>query len=385
MLRRRTIKKLRVAACTALERSRLGGVLDLMEARFPVREYWLPEDIRTLTAAALNYDGDWQAWRELTGGPDGVVPAHTAMSPFPANDRQWWECGAAALMVLTLEACGEPCGHLFHHIHANETAGVFNGLLAMLAKRIARRWRNGATKHPPMTAMAHLSAIDGSGYGPACLCGRLLLNEATILSGGRQQEVKGVVTTLALTAMTAVLVARNRDRVRFMKQSRDLTDNLVSGHPVKSLNGEVADQTPDHDRPVTPASLLGMARRFGDYRRSLVYQYGDFGCSVLLCGDSRFEFLNRHRSYDLDRPTVVIAPRQGTCSADRAYPLITSSFPDRDIWVRTITSKRRRISDYFREKPTACCLEDENHAVQEILLQHDGSDWRHLSGCLCRD
>lgn len=81
MLTRRKFKRLRVAACTSIVRERIGGILDLLEAEYPIGDLWLPDGIRELTAAAVGFNGDWAGWVDSAGGHDvGLRPKGTAFT-----------------------------------------------------------------------------------------------------------------------------------------------------------------------------------------------------------------------------------------------------------------------------------------------------------------
>lgn len=386
MLARRKIKRLRVAACTSLVRERIGGVLDLLEADFPVGEYWLPDDIRELVTAAMAFNGDWRGWDELAGnaGSDHTMnPGCTSVAP---GDTGRWLEGAVILLELGFRACGEPLHGPVSRPAKGSEGSRLAGLLTVLAERATTRWRAGDDAGALLGAMTSVYAAGGDGAGLARICGRLLLEEADRLPGGVDRGLKAQVTTLALAGMTAALLARTTARIQFFRGEDRLTDRLISNHPIKVLNGLPVHRWPKQADPVSPKAMLALVKRCCNHSRSLVFQYGEASCSVLLCGDSRFSFMGHRGTLLLDRPTATLVPCQGGAVAEKAYRHITSMAPEMDLWVRGAPMGTRKMSNYFRYKQNSLCLEHcQHHAVQEILLRNDGLGWERLAGCLCRD
>ena len=67
MLTDRLVRKLRVAVCSSTCSERLGGILEIMEAEFPVVEYWFPEKVELVPEMAHRFNGDWDGWLKLLG------------------------------------------------------------------------------------------------------------------------------------------------------------------------------------------------------------------------------------------------------------------------------------------------------------------------------
>lgn len=386
MLTRRKFKRLRVAACTSIVRERIGGILDLLEAEYPMGELWLPDGVRELTAAAVGFNGDWAGWVDSAGGHDVGLEPGQRHSHHAGSGGQWWLSGAATLLELGLYACDELPGGVPEPPEAHDGESRLERLLSALVERASMRRRGDSDIQALHAAVAAAFTAGWNDTGLARLCGKLLLAEADRLPGGAERGRKALVTTLALTGMTAALLESTAARVHFFQGMDRFTDRLISGHPVKILNGEPLERWSRHTGKVSPETLLTLVKSTQGNSRSLVYQYGEASCSVLLCGDSRFSFMGRKRPFLLDRPTAALAPFQGGPSAERAYRHIASLAPDRDFWVRGAPMGTRKISNYFKKKSNSLCLEHcQHHAVQEILLRNDGLGWLRLAGCRCSD
>lgn len=219
------------------------------------------------------------------------------------------------------------------------------------------------------------------------MCGQTLLKEANRHPGGTERGLKATLTGMALGILAAYQLDAHSDRLRFFQYTSRREDYLVPHHPMLCLNGIASD--PLQDLPATThiEDVIRLARKVSSRKRGLVFQYGEAACSVLFCGDSRMNFLGRHETIDLDRPTIVTAPRQGATSGDAAYRHITSSKAGDDIWVRGHNPSVSKVSSFYQNLPDKTCLWNCHHnTMQEIVIRYDRGNWRTLSGgaCPCR-
>lgn len=391
MLSERKIRKLRVVACTSLCRERLGGILDLLEADFPVGEYWFPYELKALCEAASQFNGNWNGWIQAAHGHkddpstgnkgDATTPLTNHLDQGPG-----WLQSSSILFALAMTACEEICLESWVGTSTVSPDQLLSALLERLAGRAATRWSDASGPTTLLATMSKQYAKGGAQVGLARMCGQLLLEEAERLPGGVERGLKSVVTTLTLTGMVAAYLATTPATLRFLKTNGNEMEHLVSGHPVKCFNAHVSQTGCLSSEPTTPVSILNSVKNLSGHRQSLVYQYGNGQSSVLICSDSKFCFLGRGKKLHLDRPTVIVAPRQGGTPAEQAYVRIHSDNPEQDIWVRSHNSYARKISTYFKEIPEKICLANcRDYTLQEIMLRFNGSYWERLAGgtCVC--
>jgi len=383
MLRERKIRKLRVAACTSLCAERLGGILDLMDAGFPITEYWLPDTMRQIARSATLFDGDWQGWLHCVKAyPQSRENRDDKRQSWLNTDNDWWLIAAITLLELAHTAAapvpGIPGGN-------GDAGNRLAALLDSLSSRAASRWCAPLSGETILDTLTKQYALGGDTPALAKLCATMLLEEVALLPGGEDRGIRSAVTTLVLTAMVAARLANSDTKVRFFATAPGLTEHLVSGHPIKCLNGaDVSESIKGRGLANTPEDIMKLIKRYAGHRQSLVYQYGDSNCSVLLCGDSRFGFVGNGKNFNLDRPTVVLAPRQGNKTNERAYSRIQSKIPEQDIWVRSHYSYARKVASAFKEREAKLCVGNcHDYTLQEILLRHNDTLWTQIAGGVC--
>ena len=404
LLEDRKVRKLRAAICTSACQERLGGILELLDSGHNVAEYWLPEGLEAITEMARRFNGDWEGWLKLLD-KDSTKPAISSQQPWPKllqtgppNDVQRRLEGASVLIGLALTACLGWSTYTnlsretyWGHGRRDPMAGLthyFNWTLEILSDRAARRWRENKT--PITRILRRMGWQLYHGGGPedlALLCGRLLLAESELLPGGDERGTRAIVQGLAMAAMTAALLAKTTPKLRFFRQTGRLETTLVPRHPIKCVNGIEVSPLEGLAPTATPQALLNEAQFLSAHRNGLVFQYGDPDCSVLFCSDTRMSFLPQNHKFQLDRPTVITAPRQGTCSSERAYNFIASTNPRRDVWVRSHYSNARKVSSDFKKQHNKTCLNNCVHlTLQEILIEYADNQWTHLAGggCVCK-
>lgn len=404
LLTERKVRKLRAAVCTNMCTERIGGILELMESGYAVSEYWLPASIDRLLTCARFFNGDWDTWLHLIQGEGCKTPATSIAEgwdeqrPPSRSQRERDRLGdTATLLGLGVSAClgWSPYGHLSPEIFSGADSSQFPGLipffdstLAVLSSRIEERNHRADARVGSLLRDAGISLFAGGGPDELALqCGRLLLAEAQQLPGGPERGQRAVVTTLALGTMAGALLSRTKSTVRFHTPTGRLENLLVPHHPIRCVNGaplETHARIPDS---LKPDEILREVKQATGYRDGLVYQFGNAGCSVLFCGDSRLAFLARDERLRIDRPTVVVSPRQGSPSAERAYDRILSTRPGQDVWIRTHLSYAHKVSTYFKTKPNKHCLTHcRDYSLQEILLRCEQDKWATVSGggCICQ-
>jgi len=402
MLTDRKVNKLRAVVCSSPSPERLGGIIELMEAGHPVAEYWLPDRLEILPELARRFSGDWEGWLGLVsssnrGGDSTLYDWGGGINPLPDDNSLRRLQGAAVLIGLAMTAClgwapykGMSRDAFFGGDRADPSSGLahfFGWTLELLSDRAATRWENdeGAAGRI-LRRMGWRLSLGGSLEETVLLCGRLLQAEAEMLSGPEGSSIKGTVQSLTMAAMLTAMVAKTESRVRFFRQTGRLEDHLVPKHPLKCLNGIEVSPLSGVVPLVSPERLFRETRGLTGRSEGLVFQYGDRGCGVLFCGDTKMNFLGSEQPVILDRPTVIAAPRQGNCSSDVAYARIESQEPERDMWVRSHFSYARKVSDNFKWQANKQCLNNcVHHAVQEILLEYSGQSWIVKSGgsCIC--
>lgn len=393
MLTERKVRKLRSVVCTNVCPNRLGGILDLLECNWPVGEYWLPRTIAELTDTACRFNGDLASWLEFAGNrkvkcnasPSLVVPTFS-----PLGRKQGWLQGSAVLLALATAIClDDPLEKLQTNApRIQEAPGEsLSFLFSRLTRAGAQRW-DGAYR-PIISDLSRMGKrlLDGGGTSDlGVLCGRALLAEANRLPGGEARGLRSTASALALAGLTAALLSRTPSRVRFFSERSRLISHLVPRHPVRCLNGTEASLPDNACTATTPEDILAEAKALGTHHRSLVFQYANRRCGVLFCGDSKLFFTGKNKGIRLDRPTVVVAPKQGGAPAEQAYASILSDSPEENLWVRGHVSYARKVSASFKEMSSKLCLGNcRNHAIQEILLRFSETTWAQLAGgrCVC--
>lgn len=397
LLSDRSTRRLRAAVCTSACRERLGGILDLMENGNSIAEYWLPSSLKELTSKAAQFNNDWSGWAQESiriPRPDKLNNIRQILH-FPLRSSGWLD-GSCHLIRLATAICLNSPAQI--HIHPtprrqwtdtadNPTTPFLTMMLELLADRACLRWRNNRTAINSIFRRMGWRFFNGGGDADmAILCGRLLLAEADLLAGGEERGAQSLVTTLALTAMTAALIAKTSPKVRFIRDCKQLEEHLMPRHPIRCINGKEEHRRFEYTGKTTPKSLLRTIKSMTGHKGSLVFQYGDSDCGALMCGDTKLTFLKNGERLQIDRPTVIAAPRQGSPASERTYAHIESTAPERDIWVRSHFSNSRKISVLFKEQPDKLCLFNcRNQTLQEVMLQFSNSAWLPIAGgnCAC--
>ncbi|MUM77271.1 hypothetical protein GKC30_06470 [Pseudodesulfovibrio sp. F-1] len=398
----RRTRGLRAAVCSLPTPGRLCGLLELMEVQYPVAEYWLPEGLASLPAAAARFDGDWAGWRRqiLSTEPDTAEPAALAerepcFGTVRGALREGWPGdsrlrGAAMLVALALTGCLD-AALAVHMAHLASDMGNETGTIRFLGRALAElagRMRPVPDASATARAVIRLLEVAGwrmlSGGDPADLvmvCGRLLL---ALSARPGQSESGPLLRNLALAAMAAAQLDRVNARVRFFRPLPWLEGRLVPRHPMKCLNGTEVPPLAGLPDAASPAEMVRRVRRMADPDSALVFVYGEAGCGALLCSGTRLMFLDRGDSIRLDRPSVVTAPRCGSATAERAYPFIVSDHPGRNVWVRGFLPPTRKVASSFEAQQTKICLNNcRTLAMQEVLLVFEGGHWNREAGGDC--
>jgi len=398
----RRTRGLRAAVCSLPTPGRLGGLLELMAMRYPVAEYWLPEGLASLPAAAARFDGDWSGWRREIlrregdkAGPSalagsGSLPG-TGVNAAPSGRQGGAGLrGAAMLVALALAGCLEEDAAARVADRASGMQGEAGTarFLARALVELAEAVRPGpgtAAKEPGgsrLLEMAGWRMLAGNGPAElAMVCGRLLL---ALSVRPRRSGHGALLRGMALAAMAAAQLGRVDARLRFFRPLPWLEERLVPRHPMKCLNGVEVSPLVGLPDAVCPAELVRRVRRLADPDNALVFVYGDARCGALLCSGTRLMFLDRRDSVRLDRPTVVAAPRRGAATAERAYARIVSDRPERDVWVRGFLSPTRKVASSFEAQQTKVCLNNcRTLAMQEVLLDFEGGRWNREAGDDC--
>ncbi|WFS62544.1 hypothetical protein LF599_18105 [Pseudodesulfovibrio thermohalotolerans] len=378
MLRERRVGKLRVAVCTSASPERLGGILDLMESGYPVGEYWLPDSLRVLAAAARDFDGGFPDWLVRCGWPVPVEASFPMPNTMPPVQEGHPLTACAELALLGTAAC---TGRLPVEPRPLAPAETFPAVSRMLLSSLAETGNGGLLQ----------LCLDALGRdekrnlpASAVLCGRLLANRAEALPPSTHRVARQVGMTFALAVMAEGLLARGGIRVRWFRQTGRLEEHLVPRHPVMCLNGVEAADRGAEPRRMSAASLLQAARRISVPGAGLVFRYGDADCGVLVCGNSRLSFLGRRGVLPLARPTVITAPQLGSPGGEGAYGRVRSADPGADAWVRAKCFRSRRVAEGFMRQAVRYCLCNcRDRTLQEILLVFDRGRWRRLAGGVC--
>lgn len=392
LLEERKVKKLRAAICTSASEERFGGIIELMEAGFAITEYWIPEEILKTIEAASRFNEDWTEWAALIGKTPNSTPL-TLQSPKDDSAPRTFS-SAATLAKLALEFLpAKPNTKSFEQGLGDELTPntgcldrYFEHILYILTNRARSIRKISSLAGGTFKLLRNHLAQDETLESAVLLCGRLIMEEAKQLPGGTERGHKAVMQGLALAIMAAALLSRRTIKTRSFRHTGRRESYLIPRHPIMCLNGVEVDPRQELPKKVAPATIYQLARDLSAHKNSLVFQYGDIGCSALFCSDSRMMFLERNEKLNLDRPTIITAPRQGTTSGERAFAHITSVAPDNDIWVRSHYSNARKVSVYYKQQPNKICLSNcRDLTLQEILLNFDNNKWRIRAGgtCVC--
>jgi hypothetical protein len=402
MLGDRRMKKLRAAMCSSVCPERLGGLLDLMDAGWPVTEYWLPDALEVLPELARRFNCDWNGWLVMLGLPesgDGVDNdgCRGDVALLPDDKSRCRLEGAALLIGLGTVAClgRSPYNNLsrraiFCGNSVDPSLGVTRFLgktLGILSDRAGARGRSQTPVVERVLRRAGWRLLSGGSLEDMALaCCDFLHAESELMTGGKGNGLRTVIDGLILAARAATMMAKSTSRFRFFRQTGKREDHFVSRHPFKCHNGQEGSLLPQLASVSSPEMILKELERMGGRNEGLVFQYGDARCGALFCGDTKMNFLGKGHSVLLDCPTVVTAPGQGNSSFDSAYARIVSRDSSRDIWVRSHFSYARKVSDCFKEKEEKFCLNNCFHyAVHEIVLSYSDGRWnRETNGsCFC--
>ena len=382
LLGERQVRNLRAVLCSSVTPGRLGGILELLRAHHPVREFWLPEGLEILPELARRFDGDMAGWLAAATGK-GVAPGDApGVWPGLAQGVSRRMQGGAMLLALSMAASLGSWRGVLPPGREVEPSSIFIYILQRLARRAADRW--GREAEPAWTMLWTLGCRLLEGGGPtdlACLCGRLMLDELDRGVPTIRRSVHSAIRVMVLAAMTAVLSDGNDAEFRFFRPVDRLADHLVARHPIKCLNGVESFPLPGLPRSAGAETILGAAMDLATPHAGLVFLYGEAQCGALFCGDTRLGFLGRGNFLRLDRPTAIAAPGRGGCHAERAYYRIVSGDPEADVWVRGfLPSSCKASRAYLRQKNTLCLNDLRTRALQEILLRFEQGAWQRQSG-----
>jgi hypothetical protein len=399
MLADRRVRKLRAAICSSISPERIGGIVEIMEAQYPVTEYWFPESMEAVPEMARRFNGDWDGWLGKLGLSDGgggnpVACWQEAESLAGDESRRRLE-GAAILIGLAVTACfgwspykGLSRNSFLYGEKKQTSSGLvsfFEGVLKLLSERTQSYGKDEISSGN--------STLRGLAYRPfqcerveylALLCARLLNAEAKFMSSRGERNAQAIVQGVTLAAMAAASLAKTKASVRFFRLTGKLEEYFIPRHPFMCLNGVEVSPLLGLSRRITANRMFQATRNLARQSDGLVFQYGDGNCGILFCGDTKMAFLNSGQVLTLDRPTVITAPRQGNCSSDQAYGRIVSKDPNYDVWVRSHYSYARKVSALFKEKQNKFCLNNCVHrTVQEVLLSNFDGRWNRIAGANC--
>ncbi|EGB15048.1 hypothetical protein DND132_1842 [Pseudodesulfovibrio mercurii] len=390
LLRERRVGRIRAAVCTSASPERLGGILDLMDADYPVGEYWLPEGLLDLAGAAGAFDGGFPDWLVRCGWPvpvEASFPVPDTLPPVGGGDLS----AGATMALLGAAAC---TGRLPVRPRPLTPESAFASVTEMLLAGTANRG-GGELLSLCLDGLSRAADVDPGTR--AVLCARLLACRAEGLAVSTHAAAREMAGVLALAVAVQGLLFRGGVRVRWFRQTGRLEERLVPRHPVMCLNGlpvpEGREGVSDPVRPgrgegaparVSAPAVFQAVRRLGASASGLVFRYGDAECGALLCGESKLSFLGRRGTLALTRPTVVAAPQLGGLGGEEAYGRIRSVAPEADVWVRSHGSHARRVAEGFRHQAVRLCLRGcRDRTVQEILLAFRQGRWDRLSGGSC--
>lgn len=378
MLRERKVRKIRVAVCTSEVPGKLGGILELMASGYPVSEFWLPETLELLPEMARHFSADIDVWRKLVGsGAEKCEPfLWTAFGGPCADDSHRRLLGAAACLALGVSCLpGQGGGDVVHE----SLESLVLHMLEILSRRVER----------DSASLLYHGVAQDAGFSrrieeQIVLCGRLLLEETESSMG--KQGAGMVGRGLAMAALAAVFSSHASAKLRYFRRLDRQKDELVPYHPLRCLNGMEVNPRDENVAEAEPESLELLAARMGKGQDGLVFQYADYHCSVLFCGEGRMSFLKRGQSLCLDRPSVVVAPSKGSCVADRAYEHIVSLNTEQDVWVRGFLPSSLKISPYYKNRYRRLCLNNcMTNTLHEVYLSFDDGVWNVNSGGCCQE
>lgn len=386
LLEERRTRKLRAAVCTSATPGRLGGILNLLQARFPVREYWLPEGLAILPELARRFNGDLDGWLAAAGrsAPDEKTASLHWRIPTPEGAGNRLQ-GAACLLALAMAASRGSWQDVLPPGGERDPASILLYIMRLLSRQAAARWSGAGEETGTVLWTLGCRLLEGgSPENLGALCGRLMLDELDREGRALPRPLRDAVRVMILAAMTASLADREKADFRFFRPASRMVEHLVARHPLKCLNGVESAPLAGLARIAGPETILSLAGEMAQSGSGLVFQYGEARCGALFCGDTRMGFLGKGEWLNLDRPTVVAAPGSGSCSLERAYDHITSGAPSADVWVRGFLPKSHKVSEAFRRQENKFCLySSRNLLFQEILLRFDKVGWLHEAMSRC--
>ena len=277
MLTDRLVRKLRVAVCSSTCSERLGGILEIMEAEFPVVEYWFPEKVELVPEMAHRFNGDWDGWLKLLGLSGYEIDNDRAgwISPVKILDGDGSHRrleGAAVLIGLAVTACfgmspykGMSRSAFLYGGEDATPAGLihfFEKTLVLLSDRAAARSKDetGAINRILRRTGWRLFS-SGSLEDIILLCGRLLNVESQRMKGNGGRGMRIVVHGLTMAAMMAAMLTKTESHIRFFSWTGKLEKHFVPRHPLICLNGVEAPSLPEVAPVTTPGMIFQEIRR----------------------------------------------------------------------------------------------------------------------------
>lgn len=397
MLTDRRVGKLRAAVCSSTTPERIGGILELLENGYNVKEYWFPNTVGVLAAMARRFNGDWKQWIKLThpGTPNPEICTQRHSSGIPPKDFLSRNMKSAITLIgLAAATCLGRSPVIAPHDDSSQdqifpsTPGLpyfFDRIFSLLTDQISTHWSK--ENAPTNRLLNRMGQKLFSSNGPEDLivvCGQLILAETDRPECTLPKETKRMVRELIVAATISAMLTKNSATLRFFRQTDTLCNTLIPRHPFKCLNGIEALPAEFLPKECLPKDIFHYSQNEIRKKEGLTFRYGDGQCGVLFCGDTRLSFLGKQGKIQTDRPMVIAAPRQGYCSADRSYKRIISYNPNRDVWVRSHYSYARKVANSYREKPLKYCLNNcVSLTVREILLRFDTDRWNTESGGSC--
>lgn len=378
MLRSRGVKKLRAAIVTHFDPDHVDGILSLIGQGFPITECWLPQSLADVCRSAVGLNCDMRRWHEAEDAAPTELPASRESDVQDSGPvRNIFYSGGRRLAGLALDCALR----LSEKGSPQDFDALWQGISTCTDQNcapdayfsVARKLISGSRES--VFDMAR-DICGGNGYR---LCAVAAVAACKAQPAGALTEL---CQSLSLAAQSALLLWDSPSRLRFFSLESERVDHLIPHSHMMCLNGvEVAPRSVPGSSDAE--ELISLARGLVEDRFSRVFRYGDRECSVLFCSDSSLPFLSAKSRMELDRPTLVTAPRHGGTSCDRVYPLIESRTPEEDVWVRTHNPGQYKTSEWFKGMKRFFCLNCGGSLLQEIAAEHDGRSWRVLSGNTC--
>ncbi len=372
-LKRIGVSDLTAAACTHTDADHMNGIIDLMQNRFPVSEYWLPDSWPKAASAAIAFlaakgaAGEWvsQVRKSPLWPPEESkikdMEASLAAVEWPSQEetpeappglydaaaKNTLYLGSLSLSSLAIDGLRQ--AGMSEKLWKKPWIRLFPKLRKMVKDSLKRRppW---AKKNLPEGLDAALGRVldclpvslgpDWSGEGRgrpegnalllADQVGSLLIHDEAVLSFCAE-----LVRLARATAAASAVAAK----LRFFDYQKKVVEYAIKPHPFTCVNGKEVTAPVAVPPDVSFQALMVLMGLSTINIQSRVFRFNGDECKVLYCADSNFSFVGRKShvagGYSLSKPAIVTAPHHGSSNNDNVYQIVNIKKPGQSAWIRS--------------------------------------------------